>query len=246
MAPFGASRAGLMSVAADDIPDSVVDNFEDADADPAGPYQEGESLTDYWSNDNGHGAIGRSTDNVAEGNHALEFTRSGDVSIESRWSLPGDGLPRYPEDGETIRVLMRDTADRIRPYLLAMVGDDSNPDCYAVFFRGDEDEIELRKVFNINEDDPRDDTETLDSATPSLTSGDWYWIEWELPDSDDNEHIVDVYETDDDGDGSVSRGSSVTTLSANDDDFLGQRGIGTTSGSSSNEGVVIDDILILD
>ena len=78
------------------IPDGLVDNFENADADPAGVYETGETIADYYSQDTADFA--RTTETVFNGGHALEAT-SDNVDIVS---TPGDGLPNYPSQPVTI------------------------------------------------------------------------------------------------------------------------------------------------
>jgi len=88
------------------IPDSVIDNFEDY---PDGPYDEnGETLSDFYGGD--LASFDRQTGTVFEGTHALE--QDGDVRIAS---LAGEGLPRYPQEGDefSIRVKMGSTFTRI-------------------------------------------------------------------------------------------------------------------------------------
>ena len=91
MAPFGASRAGLMSVAEDDIPDSVVDNFERGNLDP------------YIESGGGSFSVQQSIvwDDRFESAYALAGTHDDDHNI---YSGVGDGLENYPERGDEIRL----------------------------------------------------------------------------------------------------------------------------------------------
>ena len=225
------------------IPDSVIDNFEDADANPAGLYSDEDTVADFWPHDNGHDAMNRSDENVAVGGHSLRINAdTSDVSIPARWSVPSDEtLPRYVEPGDTVKVLMRDDSDRIRPSLGVMVDGSENPDCYAVRLRGDEDEVAIRKGYSLADDDPRDGATSLSTESPSLNSGDWYWVEYQLPDEDNDEHQVDVYELD-----GEDRGDQVTTVTANDDELIEGDGVALIAESGSGDTEVIDEIEILD
>jgi len=80
------------------IPDSVVDNFNDDDAEPAGLYN-GNSLSDFYEGaQNGiPSGVSRDTSRVFEGSHSLEVDAGAADGVISR---PTDGLNRYwsPED----------------------------------------------------------------------------------------------------------------------------------------------------
>ena len=95
MAPFGASRAGLMSVAADDIPDSVmVHGFEDQD------------LSAYSTHNTASEAV--VDDPALRGDYSLEI---GADSVGSSTLYSDTGLDVYPQQGNSWAVKMRYTDD---------------------------------------------------------------------------------------------------------------------------------------
>jgi len=106
------------------IPDGVVDNFEAVGADPAGPYESGDTIDDYYSGDTGSF---QRTQTAPEGSNALQLTSGADAIF----SHPGDGLPAYPKEGDTISFLIRDSPSADFPVALANVQDVSSPNCYG-------------------------------------------------------------------------------------------------------------------
>ena len=231
MAPFGASRAGLMSVAEDDIPDSIVDNFEDADADPPGPYGDGDDLSDYY---NGSlTAFNRSTDTVAVGNHAcsVEPPDEGDHGILSQ---PDDGLPRYPEQEDTVKCLVRaDGGDQIG--LLFNGGFDSGDDtidCYLGEIYPVQNEITIYRYLDAPPDSMGADGDRIQvsSSSVSLSSETWYWLEVDMVDDSGNvEARVYDYNEDDN-----TRGSQLgSTSGENTDISVSNVGVGPQSRNST-------------
>ena len=107
MAPFGASRAGLMSVAVDDIPDGLIDNFEQSDevdgaTEPFGPYGADDDLSTYYSGDLDVFDIVENSD-LGGGERILVGTGDSNDRIIS---TPGDDLPNYFDNGQTAACLL--------------------------------------------------------------------------------------------------------------------------------------------
>ena len=90
------------TVVFDAIPDSVVDNFELEGSDPAGPYSDGDDITEFYAGDTSEFSI--TTDESSVGSRSLEFN---DSNFRTILSKPEDGLPRYPEYGETVNYYVR-------------------------------------------------------------------------------------------------------------------------------------------
>ena len=82
-----------------DIPDSVVDNFEDATATPLGVYEDGQEISDYYGGDTA--AFSRDAGAAKEGDFGLRRSTSDTFTVIT--SNPGDGLNRYIKVGETWR-----------------------------------------------------------------------------------------------------------------------------------------------
>lgn len=215
------------------IPDSVVDNFENADADPAGVYDSGETLADYYAG--ASNTWERTTSDAPEGQHGLSQLDGESGSSSVLISLPGDGLNRYPEAGETVGFLIRyEDVDRPFPgiILLADGPPDSN-DGYQFIWRHDD----MRIVKN-------DDGgfSTLSDTTNGLTAGDWHWAEVDLPTSSDSTIEFRWYELD----AGLERGDFLDSLSANDNDFAGNNGIGFRNAAPGGPATVCDWIRVLD
>lgn len=106
------------------IPDSVIENFELGSGDPAGVYASGETLGDYYDGFDGTtlGSVSAAhtiqTGTVYDGSRALQMD-SGD-STTGIVSHKGDGLNRYPEQGETweFRAYFDGTAGDQRPVFM--------------------------------------------------------------------------------------------------------------------------------
>ena len=237
MAPFGASRAGLMSVAEDDIPDSVVDNFED---DPEGIYESGQTLNDYYTFGD-QADFARTQSNVAEGSFAVELVTNN--GREAMWSNPGDGLNNYPEHGDSLRVLLRGPGDDPEPGPIFNVEDSASPGGYIMRLRVFPGEIELIKVNDFSTSDWADSSSnfnTLDTTSVSVSSDTWYWAEVTPSWSGDNNISATIYEFD-----NGSRGSSLGTVSATDSTYEDNQGVGVHSGSSQDTGTIVDGIEVI-
>ena len=216
------------------IPDSVIDNFEDADADPPGNYEEGETLADYYSGaTNTHS---RTTSDVIEGDKA--FNIDSDEIYEALWSRPGDGLNRYPEPGDKLGALIRSNGGSFG--LFFNVEDGSSPGGYSAYIFSDPNDMALVRKDDLS--DFTSDTETtLDSTSVSLTDGDWYWFEVQPQWGGDI--VFDLYEVDE---STLERGNHIEGLTSTDLTYEDERGVGLYSRGSSAIGTSADWLRILD
>ena len=226
---MGLKESGLrgslrnVSVGIDAIPDAVVDNFEDA---PDGPYGSEETIADYYSGD--VAAYVRSTSDVVEGSRALAY--DGGASANVIQSAPGDGLPQYPDAGDSLRVFLR--APNFTSFAFGIEPDSGPAGYIALLADGD---MRIRRF-----DDPDSPTD-LTTSSPSITGTDWYWAEIGTPSSADPSITFDLYElntTD------LSRGSSVDSLSTSDSNYIGEA-IGARTGTGDLSHTAIDDIRVL-
>ena len=94
------------------IPENVVDNFEDSNANPAGVYDAGETLADYYSGD------------IEEFSRESNASIIGETGVESTGefgyiiSTPEDGLNRYIQQGETFNIFIRPNTTDAAPGIL--------------------------------------------------------------------------------------------------------------------------------
>ncbi|MFW5950076.1 MAG: hypothetical protein ACOCR6_01845 [archaeon] len=189
------------------IPDSVVDNFEDADADPAGPYESGEGISDYYGGDTG--SANRQTGTVYEGAHALELSSESAIISTS-------GLPRYPAQGDTFSA---------RIYLAG-----NSNDCGILYGCPSEAGEGSQSGYLTSVNDTNDFTlyrydggsvTEIGSDSGSASTGEWWEIEvaWGTDDS----HEATFYD---------SSGTEQASISATDDTYtdtgVGFRASGTT------------------
>jgi len=214
------------------IPDSgvLIDNFEDDDGDPifhdgdgneiAGPYGDGDSLSDFYSGNVGD--FSRVSSDVLEGGNALQKDKdsSDDDGI---YSLDGDGLPYYPEPGDVFACLLRDDSDRHIPYFCWGVQDDPREGYVAAIDEGGDEGFRL----GILEDD-ESSVDYKETTSQSIVAGDWYDVELEW--GTDGEIIATLYSIDEDefdpeDPPSDWRESEESTLSFSDTNFEDNRGI---------------------
>ena len=229
MAPFGASRAGLMSVAGIDIPDSVVDNFESARSDPAGPYESGETIADYYRGDTA--SFERSQTGVIEDSWSLRWTGTAGDEI---WSIPGDGLPNYPAATETTKHLLKEQ-NVWRPWVVrASESGISDLLGYGARISAEDDEFILWRL------DSGGLTE-LDSSTAGVTQDTLYWIEISPPESGGSV-TVERYNVDE---STLERGSLIDSLSSNDDNHTDCTGHGFRSSSADSDATMADAVTIV-
>ena len=227
--PFGASRAGLMSVAGDAIPVNVVDNFESADGDPAGPYESGETIADYYRGDTA--SFERSQTGVIEASWSLRWTGTPGDEI---WSIPGDGLPNYPTATETTKHLLKEL-DGWNPWVVrASESGTSDLLGYGTRLRAEDNEFTLWRI------DSGGLTE-LDSSTAGVTEDTLYWIEITPPESAGSV-TVERYSVDE---STLERGSLIDSLSSNDDTHTDCTGHGFRSSSADSDATMADDVTIV-
>jgi hypothetical protein len=159
---------------ADATPDGVIENFEDADADPAGVYEEGDDISTFYGGDTGN--FNRQTTTVLEGHKSVEVSRpsSGRSTISST-----DGLNKYPTHGDTFRVLIHtdflgsagNASTGIFFYFGVQSGS-TNPDGYRIKAAAN-GEIQIDKV--VSGDSER---LTTDSYSPNDNTTYEYEISW--------------------------------------------------------------------
>ena len=196
------------------IPDSVVDNFNDFDDDPAGPYEEGDTLSTFYSGDTD--TFERDdTSPVKFGSKSLKQ----DSNDKQIISTPTDGLPRYPVQGEIIEywVYGGENTDNGNNTLFG-VQDSSN--YYSVQLREDADNFVIVK--------DGDAQETV--STSGQTPGEWQRVVIEWHDGSGGESqgeiVVEVFDDDD---------NSLGSGSWNDNEYT-DGGIGFGRGGTSGNG----------
>jgi len=226
------------------IPESVVDNFEDSDdvdgaEEPFGIYDDGEDIVDYYPHSNGEEDGFYRDSGGLVGEFRARFDDPSNQNTGSRWSLPGDGLNYYPQPGDTIAWLHRDENER-EPVVGFMVEDSSNPGCYGFSIVQDDNAIHIDKQPGLNVDRPDNDSGSGNLASSSLSVGSgWYWLEATLPTSEDDTILLEAYEVNTSPD-PPERGDFLESVEANDDEYLGSRGIALYTRSSSGSGDSVD------
>jgi hypothetical protein len=210
------------------IPDSVVDNFEAAGTNPPGPYRSGDTIADYYSGDTG--SFQRTQTDAPEGSNALQLTSS----PEAIFSNPGDGLPAYPQEGDTISFLIRDSSDGDFPVVLTNVQDVASPNCYG--FELDQSDISIFRYDNGNFDDFGTE---LESKNVGASAGTWHFGEVSLPESGTNNISFELFSLDQNNEKDSSLGSVSTTDS---NVSPSNRGIGwaTRTANLQGNGVMYD------
>lgn len=212
------------------IPDSVVDNFEDS---PDGPYATGEDLSDYYS---GHLSVMSriSSGTILEGSVSLEIDAGTDGSHHIITSIPGDGLPNYPQQGDTFEAVMYglDSYDGDRMGVLFGVQDNHDGtdnwdglDAYFAFVRPADNQIDIERI--------ADGSATVLSSTSTTVPHEETLrtvVDWGTDDSID----VTVYDSND---------SEVGSTSTTDDTFT-SGGIGWEGTGVGGTHVVLDGYTI--
>ena len=219
------------------IPDSVVDNFEDEDADPPGIYN-GLSLSDVYSGD--LASFSRISGGITGNTVLANEADAGDL-IHSQ---PDDGLNRYPEPGDTVEFIINndpyDDGSNCEPSVCFMIEDDANPSGYVFHFLPDTDRISISSTDDINSlSSSSADDIAIDSTLTELSSAEPFWFKAKLPSPEDDEISFEVFE-DDDGE----QGDSIGKISANNDDHVDQAGTGHHS--TSDGGLAHVDIVRID
>jgi hypothetical protein len=219
--------AGDVLFSASAIPDSVVDNFEDANGNPARPYESGETISDYYSGATGNWA--RTQSNVNEGSFALETSGGYPDYVYST-----SGLPKYPSEGDTVKFLIRAVeVNGCIPHFISNVGG-SPINGYGFGLYADNGEMYIQKITD-------ESYSTLTSDTNiSVSVQTWYWGEASLPTQGDNTIEFSLYEVDSNN----NRGTLISDITANDNDYATNTGIGAFNQSSSSTGTVLDWIRV--
>ena len=204
-----------------EIPDSVVDNYEDGD------------LSEYDQT----GEWGITTSNVIEGQYAIDHLTGGDD-----WQNPlvsYSGLPDYPEQGDVIACLMRDIDAGGAIFGWGAGGSQSSLDAFGVrLHTGDELSIVKWSNGSISE---------LNLSSPTIDNTTWYDVEVWWHDGSGSEPAgtleVFAYEV---NTGDLTRGSQVGTVSTTDTDYASNTGIafGRWSGNGS-AGTISDAVRVM-
>ena len=234
---MGLKESGLrgslrnVSVGIDAIPDRVVDNFEEN----GGIYND-VSLSDVYSGD--LASFSRISGGIT-GDFVLENASESGELISSQ---PDDGLNRYPDAGETVEFALKDGAngnESTEPSVCFMVEDSSNPSGYVFHFLPNTDRISISSTNDITSlTSSSDDDIAITSDISELTVGEFFWFEAKLPSSEDDEISLEVFENDD-----GEKGDSIGKISANNDDHVGQQGVGYHSTRTSGDGLAYVDIV---
>lgn len=207
------------------IPDSVVDNFEDADADPPGVYEDGETISDYYPNGLRTDDIERTTSFAFDGDFGCYLEDStGDWATTYVISQPGDGLPNYLEQPGTISAWMYDPgSDMDGNHANILFGAPDYDNAYMVGLRMEREEI----VFSRIEDGGTN--LAIEDENVNLSEETWYKciVDWQ----EDGDIAITAEDTDE---------NVVGSMSLNDDTYSGE-GVGV-AGRLNDGDVVIDDI----
>lgn len=206
------------------IPDSVVDNYEDADADPSGPYESGQTLNDYYSIP--AGSFARNSASPIKDSNSLERTSA--TNNSRIISQPGDGLPNYPAEGESVSALITDFGQF--PFVMSAVPSDSFSG-YGLLVGG-VDDIRLWRI------DSASRTE-LDTVSTTSIPNEVVEVVIEPPASGQNTVESSVWSVDQT---TFERQTQEVTLSGTDSTYAGERGLGIANAISSGTGVFADEI----
>ena len=213
------------------IPDNLVDNFEDADADSPGVYESGETIDDYYGGR--ADAIVRTTDSPIEGDKSAT---AGDVSDFGLFivSEPGMGLNHYPDFGATVSALVQENDGR--PGIPGIVyngalGTDDDTGYCAEFDPANGQELRIRRL------DGQNNPSVLNGEPISIDGTVPHWIEFDIPVENGDSHEVRLYEWD-----NPERGDLIATVTATDDQYTDQNGIGVVALNSNPGGFRVDRI----
>jgi len=208
--------------------DTIVDNFEGVNGSPAGPYGSGDGISDYYSGD--VSGYDRNTADPADGSFGLRFTDP-EAAI---WSHPGDGLPNYPNEGDTVSFLAQDSSGGDRPAAAFHVEDvASSPSAYiCVMSVAQDSDIHISRMSDLTD---RSSETQLASTSISESADTYFWNEVSLKTSGDNTITYEMYELNAD----LTRGSQIASVSANDSNVsFSNRGIGWQNDNSGISGTV--------
>jgi len=205
---------------------TIVDNFEDDNATPAGPYDSGETISDYYSGD--VSGYDRNTADPADGSFGLRFTDPGGAI----YSHPGDGLPNYPSSGDSVSFLAQDSSGGDRPAAAFHVEDvTSSPSAYICVMSVTQDsDIHISRMSDLTD---RSSETQLASTSISESADTYYWNEVTLKSSGDNTITYELYELNAD----LTRGNQIASVSTNDSNVsFSNRGIGWQNDNSGIDG----------
>jgi hypothetical protein len=228
------------------IPDSVVDNFEDAGSNTPGVYESGDDLSAYYAGSPDMSAFSRTTTSPAEGSHAVEDTDTSE-NDEQMVSEPGNGLNRYPDYGDTVAMLIRDVGGgdfASQPGLIyagtvTEQSGDNEFSGYTARIRAGNNELHIDKYTNAT----TGGRNVLATGPVSISEGTWYWIEADKPTDGGSSHAVRLYDVDLSGE-TPQRGSQIgSELTATDSNHTAEQGIGVSKVVDST-GTVADYINI--
>lgn len=205
---------------------SIIDNFED---EPDGPYEDDETIVDYYTITGDSANWERSTDAI-QGDYALERTSS--EAAAALYSAPDDGLPSYPEVGDTVGLLIRDN-DEIPGLVLCA---DDGIEGYAFYIQPSSSSLD-----NISIVREGDDSTVLAGTNPEMDVGVWYWGEAFV--GSDGTLEWSVYEVDDE---TLERGSLLGSVTATDDTYLNNDGFGYYVRSASSRTTSWDWVRVID
>ena len=205
------------------IPDSVLDNFEPADGDPAGPYDDGDNLETYYTIHTGD--FERSDSDPIKDDFSLSRTETAGGDGSFIISRPGDGLPTYPDPGESVSAII-DGQDQF-PGLIAGCPDTDQVDGYALLIR--DGDIRFRRYDNGS-------ATTLATSSDSISDFPVEGVVKPPGEGDDNVQ-ASVYELDD----NLERDGQVVSFDETDDTYDGERGFGGLCGSGADTGVFADE-----
>ena len=208
------------------IPDSVVDNFQDADGDPAGVYEPEQTLDDYYA-EGVSGALSQvSRDTIRAISGTTSLNGDDTDGTRSIYSTANDGLNRYPEKGEIFHAYVYGTGNE---RLAIGFGVDNNGDGYWAQSRGVDNEYKLGKgAF-------AEDNILIPRTSVSIPTDDWHIIEIEWHDGSgsepDNEIVFNLYDTDEND----AKDGLLVSDSVNDSDFAAETGVGWNFNMVSGE-----------
>jgi len=195
-----------LSIKVTDVPDSVVDNFEEILYEDAG-----KTLSDYYDDDTNEFA--RIQSNVIEGGYAL----APDTSDRGHMLMfPDDAPNAFPGRGDWFGWIQRWHNNESPGGLAfsAVYGDG-----YQYLMHGAFEEIQIRGIDSIGS------TSTLENTSVNLTDGEWYWCEGLfVDDSGDDEGDLEfaVFEIGNE----LSKGDELYRISTNDTDYIDGMGFG--------------------
>ena len=228
-----------------------IDNFED---DPDGPYGDDEVFTDnYREPFSEPGTFKRSESDDALVGDTVLYADEFELGSNNYLSMPGDGLPNYPDDGDTITGFMyqdhpEDSYEDPNP-MIGWYGSETNDELNGYIVNldsragGDSNYLDLRRY-----DEGSTTLLTESEEVEEIEPGQWYEFVIVL---DGDTFTASIYEVDQD---TGERGSELETISASDNTYhpddgdegfiIGARG----SGTEDDEGVeaMIDGVSIGD